>query len=219
MNQTGKRITVGAVWMVGMRFIDRGIGFVSTLILARLLMPDDFGLVAMAMTVFGFIEMGGQFGFDVTLIRNRQTNRAHYDSAWTLSVGYGLFTALALVALAIPSATYFNEPRLKTIFYALAVIALIQGFENIATIDFRKYLYFHKDFQLIFTKRVISFFVTLVLAYTFCSYWALLGGMATSRISGVILSYWLHPYRPCFDRYRDSRVTGFFSLDYTEKHH
>ncbi len=199
MNQVGNKVTVGAIWMIGMRLIERGIGFVSTLILARLLIPEDFGLVAMAMTVFGFIEIGGQFGFDVALIRNRQTSRAHYDSAWTLSVGYGLFTALALAALAIPSAAYFNEPRLKAVVFVLAVIALIQGFDNIGTVDFRKDFRFGKDFQLVFTKKVISFFVTLALAYTFRSYWALLGGIATSRISGVILSYWLHPYRPRFN--------------------
>lgn len=205
MNQISKNVTVGAVWMIGMRLIDRGIGFFSTIILARLLVPEDFGVVAMAMAVLSLIEIGGQFGFDVALIRNWQASRAHYDSAWTLSVGYGLFTALALAILAVPSAAYFHEPRLTPIIFVLAVISFIQSLENIGIIYFRKNFQFNKDFQLSFTKKLISFTVTLVLAYIFRSYWSLLGGIAASRISGVILSYWLHPYRP---RFNFSEISG-----------
>ena len=198
ITQVGNKIAKGAVWMLAMRLADRSIGFISTLFLARLLLPDDFGLVAMAMAVYGFIEMGGMFGFDVVLIRNQQASREHYDTAWTMSVGYGLFTAIALIILAFPSAAYFNESRVVSVMTTLAAIALIQGFENVGTIDFRKDFRFNMDFLLMFSKRICAFIVTLLLAYIFRSYWALLGGTAVSRISGVALSYWLHPYRPRF---------------------
>ncbi|KFB66884.1 lipopolysaccharide biosynthesis protein [Candidatus Accumulibacter vicinus] len=199
MVQIGKHVTIGALWMVGMRLIDRGIGLVSMFVLARLLSPDDFGVVAMAMTVFGVIEIGGQFGFDIALIRNRQASRAHYDSAWSMSVGYGVFTAIALAALAIPAAIFFNEPRLQSIMLALAAIALVQGFENIGVIDFRKNFRFGDDFQLMFWKKISSFVVGLSFAYLLNTYWALVLGIAASRITGVFLSYALHSYRPRFD--------------------
>lgn len=54
----------GAAWMVGFRIAERGLGFISILILARLLLPADFGLVAMAMSVVALIELAGAFGFD-----------------------------------------------------------------------------------------------------------------------------------------------------------
>ena len=57
----------GAGLMMGLRLIERSIGLVSTLILARLLTPGDFGLVAMAMSVLTLIELMGAFGFDVAL--------------------------------------------------------------------------------------------------------------------------------------------------------
>jgi PST family polysaccharide transporter len=207
--QVERKVAVGAVWMIGMRLFDRSIGFVSTLILARLLIPADFGLVAMAMAVYGFIEMGGQFGFDIAIIRNRQASRAHYDSAWTLSVGYGLFTALALTALAVPSAIYFNEPRLDSVIFVLAAMAMIQGFANIGTVEFRKNFRFGTDFLLTMSQKVSSFVVTIALAYSFRSYWALLGGIATSRVTGVLLSYWLHPFRPRFDRSKIGELLSF----------
>ena len=64
----------------------RGIGIVSTLILARLLTPADFGLVGMAMSVVSLIELMGAFGFDTALIQQPRTDRDRYDTAWTFNI-------------------------------------------------------------------------------------------------------------------------------------
>lgn len=199
MNHIGSKVARGAVWMIGLKFVERGIGFVSTLILARLLLPADFGLVAMAMAVFAFVEIAGSFGFDLALIRNQKADRAQYDSAWTLQVGYSVVAAAALAALAVPTATFFSDPRLQAVMLVMAAVALAQGFENIGIVDFRKDFQYARDFQLMLLKKLVSFGVTITLAYQFRSYWALLGGMVASRVVGVLLSYVLHPYRPRFD--------------------
>src|SRR3546814_3549489 len=57
-----RRIARGAAWMVGLHFVDRCIGFVSTIILARLLVPADFGLVAIAMALVAAVSVFGEFG-------------------------------------------------------------------------------------------------------------------------------------------------------------
>jgi lipopolysaccharide exporter len=197
--KVGRQVAAGAAWMVALKFIERGIGFVSTLVLARLLLPSDFGLVAMAMAVFAFVEIAGSFGFDLALIRKRDASRALYDSAWSLSVGYGALSGVALLALAYPSAAFFKEPRLLPVMGALAAIAFVQGFENIGTVDFRKEFRFGKDFQLMLAKKLIAFVVTLALALTWRNHWALLAGIAASRVAGVVLSFLMHPYRPRWD--------------------
>lgn len=209
MSGFGKQIAGGAAWMVGMRFIERGIGFVSTLILARLLVPEDFGIVAMAMAVYAFIEVAGQFGFDFALIRDRQAGRAEYDSAWTLGVCYGIFAAVALSLLALPTAAFFSDPRLEGVMYAMAAIAFIQSLENVGTIEFRKHFQFDRDFLLVFAKKLIAFSVTISLALALRSYWALIAGTAASRIAGVALSYIMHPYRPRLSFSRTRELFGF----------
>ena len=60
---------IRAAWMVGARLALRGIGLVSTIFLARLLRPDDFGLVALAMALVVTAEILGNFSFDLALIR------------------------------------------------------------------------------------------------------------------------------------------------------
>ena len=63
------RMARGAAWMVLFKFVDRGIGLLSTLILARLLTPENFGVVGMAMSFIALLELIGAFGFDLALIQ------------------------------------------------------------------------------------------------------------------------------------------------------
>ena len=74
----------GAIWMVVWRSAERFLGFVSMLVLARLLVPADFGLVALGMAIVGSLSVFSEFSFDLALIQNQTAERRHYDTAWTL---------------------------------------------------------------------------------------------------------------------------------------
>ena len=191
-------IAAGAAWMVFFKFADRSLGIVSTLILARLLVPADFGLVAMAMSVIALIELATSFGFEVALIQKANPDRGHYDTAWTLNVLIGGGCALAIAAVAYPTAAFYGEPRLTALMLVLSVGLLATAFENVGTVDFRRSMNFRREFVFLGLKRLLSFAVTIALAVAFRSYWALVAGMVTSRVAGVSLSFALHPYRPRF---------------------
>lgn len=182
--------------MILLKLLERMLGVLSTIVLARLLIPEDFGLVAMAMAVFAILELAGQFGFDHAIIRQEAPPRSQLDTAWTLTVCHGVLSAAILIATAAPIADFFEEERLENVIYFLALIAAIQGLENVGIMLFRKEMQFKKDFLFFFSKKLISFSCTLALAFIFKSYWALIGGTLISRLSGVLLSYFLHPYRP-----------------------
>ena len=79
-----RHLVRGSAWMIGMRWAVRGLGLVSTVILARLLTPEDFGIVAMAMVVIAMLEVFTHFGTDLALLRRQELSRDYYDSAWTI---------------------------------------------------------------------------------------------------------------------------------------
>lgn len=195
----------GAAWMVGMRLAIRFIGIISTIILARLLVPEDFGLVAIATMIYGFIEIMGEFGFDVVLIQKQDAERDYYDTAWTLSVIRGLVTSLVLFAVAGIAADFFDDQRLVHIIYVLCLVAFVAGFANIGIVDFRKTMNFGKDFQYMVGVKLCSFVVTIVLAFMLRTYWALVIGIASSTLAQLGLSYFMHPFRPrwSFARWRE----------------
>src|SRR3546814_3486762 len=101
--------------MVGLDFVDRCIGFVSTIIRARLLVPADFGLVAIAMALVAAVSVFGEFGLELALIQNQKAQRSHYDTAWTLGLLRGLCAAAIIALLAEPLAAFFDDPRLETV--------------------------------------------------------------------------------------------------------
>ena len=186
----------GAAWMVAMRLSIRFVGIISTIILARLLVPADFGLVAMATMIYGFIEIMSQFSFDVVLIQKQDAEPDYYDTAWTLSILRGLATALVLFAGAGIAADFFGDQRLVEIIYVLCLAAFVGGFTNIGIVDFRKDMNFGKDFQYIVGVKLFSFVVTLVFAFMLRTYWALVIGIASSTLAQLGLSYFMHPFRP-----------------------
>jgi len=196
MKITGRQIAKGAAWMVLFKFTERGLGLISTIVLARLLVPQDFGVVAMAMSVIAVLELMGAFSFDLALIQNANAGRDQYDTAWTFNVLFALASALLLVVLALPMAHFYVEPRLESVMYWLALGMAVQGFENIGVVAFRKDMRFDREFKFLFGKKIISFAVTVPLAFIMQNYWALVIGTLAGRFAGTALSYMVQEYRP-----------------------
>ena len=198
------RVFRGALWTVGIRWTDRVIGFVSTLILARLLAPEDFGVIAMASIVIGLIDVLLDLGVNITLIQNLDAQRDDYDTAWTVRLFQALLVA-ALVVLAAPlAAGYFRDERVIDVLRVLAIAIAVAGFENIGVISFQKALNFSKDYQFTIAKRMVGFLTTLAAAIVLRNYWALVLGTLAGRSFGVGFSYLIHPYRPkiCLAKFR-----------------
>jgi O-antigen/teichoic acid export membrane protein len=190
------QIAKGAAWMVLFRLFDRSIGIVSTAVLARLLIPNDFGLVAMAMAVIVFIELATAFGFELALIQMRAPEREHYDTAWTLNLLVACGGAVVTALAAYPAAAFYGDDRVAPVMLAIGAAWLVSGFENVGTVNFRREMDFGAEFRWLAGKRVIAFVVTMAAAFALHSYWALVIGTAAGRVAGVLLSYALHPYRP-----------------------
>lgn len=191
-----QRMAAGAGWMIALRLSVNFLGFLSTLVLARLLVPGDFGLVALGTSVMAAVELLTSFRFDVSLIQNQSATRAEYDSAWTLNLLMGAALALFLCAAAYPAARFFSEPRLTGVIFVLAACALFDGAQNIGIVNFRKDLEFHREFAFTLSRKLASVVVGVCGAWLFRSYWALATAIATSSLVGLLASYAMHPYRP-----------------------
>jgi lipopolysaccharide exporter len=188
----------GAVWMVLFKLVERSLGMISMLILARLLVPADFGLMAMATSLVALLELFTAFGVDTALVQRHEVTPAHFNSAWTLNVCAGASIATMMLLLSWPAAYFYREPRVTPVICALALAAAIQGFENIGVVTFRKEMRFDREFRFLLGKKLVAFCVTVPLALLWRNYWALVVGTVVGRLSGVTLSYVLQSFRPRF---------------------
>ncbi|MEE2000427.1 lipopolysaccharide biosynthesis protein [Alkalimonas sp. MEB108] len=185
----------GSFLMMLTRFGVKSIGLVSIIILARLLAPEDFGLIAMATAVYGFIELFSSFGLNTVLIQRKSTSNDDYNTAWTFKLLFGIITAVLLVLIAPYAAFYFDDPRLKNLIYLISITALFNGFSNVGIINFQKDLNFRKEMKFQIIPKFINFFVIISLAFTLRNYWALAIGIVFGSFISFIASYLMHPYR------------------------
>ena len=191
-----RKMARGAAWMMLASFSNRAVGLISTLVLARLLVPADFGLVAMAMSVIAIMELLTAFSFDSALVSNHSAPPEHYHTAWTLNIIFTASGTVLLMALAWPASVFYNDPRLFPVIAIIGGSLLFQSLENIGVVAFRKEMTFGREFTFMMGKRLAAVLVTIPLALLTHSYWALVIGIVTGRLAGIVLSYGMHPFRP-----------------------
>ena len=192
------RTAKGAGWTIGWRFATRAIGFCSTLVLVRLLTPEDFGIVSLAIGFFQALDSVAGFGVEGAIIRADRADRTIYDAGFTINVVRGLFTSAVLVASAVPVAQFFGNAHLENVIYVLAAGWAVSAFQNIGVVEFRRRLAFDMEFKMQIIPRLLALAVTIPAAFIWHSYWALVAGIVATRLLTVGLSYVMHPYRPWF---------------------
>lgn len=205
----GRQVMRGVSWAVVMRWCMRGIGLLSTVILARLLSPEDFGIAAMGMLVIGLLYAFSEFGTSMHLIRVRELDRAHCDTAWTITLLQHVVIGALLFALAPLAADYFSEPKVVGVMQVLAVSSIIGGFSSVGVALIRRELKFDLDFRFNVYKRVAKFVATVALAFILRDYWAIVYGQVVATVFAVGLSYTIHPYRPRFSLERAGEYVRF----------
>lgn len=189
-------MAAGAAWMILLRLADRLIGLVSLAILARLLAPEDFGIVALAAAIVAIVEVFGALNLEAALIRDRAADRAAFDTAWTLRALIAAVLAGVLLVVSPLAAHLMEDDRLVPVIVVLAAATLLHGFENIGTVEFQRRLEFRRDFLYRFAGRLAGTLVAIVCAIVWFDYRALVAGTVARAATLVVLSYLVHPYRP-----------------------
>lgn len=202
-------LILGALWTVGTRWSIKALGFVSTLIMARLLVPEDYGVVAMSMLVVGLTQSLLDFGAATALLRKGQISKSEIDSAWTLRMLEGVCIGVLLIGASSFAASLFKEPRVEHVLWILAACVAISGAGNMGAVLAQKEFNFALDFRLNIAGKVLGVVATVVAGLILRDYRALVIGVATGYVGGFVLSYLMHPYRP---RWNTSQIPEIWAI-------
>jgi lipopolysaccharide exporter len=207
------RTAIGAGWMIAWRLVTRGLGLISTLILARLLVPADFGIVAVASAFAAGVEALSELGLQAALVRRPDDDESLYDTAFTMQAIRGVTMGTILASGAWMAGNLFGDPRLTPVLLVLAGIAAVAGLDNVAVVRFQRELRFDMEFRLLFLPRILQFVAATTAAITLRSYWALIIGIVVGRLSRTCVTYWIQPHRPrlSLSRWRDLAGFSFWS--------
>lgn len=115
------KVIKSAALLLGMQVVQRGLGIISTLILARLLTPDDFGIIALITIVLQFFELLAEIGNQQYIVQKETLHDSDLNTAWTMDILIKSFVALAVICSAPLLSVFFETPELAL---ALAIAAL-----------------------------------------------------------------------------------------------
>jgi len=176
------------------------LGLVRSVILARLLLAEDFGLFGMALTVVTGLGALTNIGLDLSVIKTKfkteQELAKHLDTLWTVDLIRRLLIAALMLVMARPAAKFYGEGRVYQLLLVLSLLPLIQGFQNIGLLIHRKEVNFKKIVRLELLTNLLTAVATIVLVLWTRHVWALVLSQLISALVGVALSYLFHPYRP-----------------------
>lgn len=200
-----KSLVRGTAWIAGARMLTNGLGFISTLVLARILTPADFGLVALATTMLAILTSLTDLSLTSALVQHKDPQQHHFHTAWTFQVIRNTLLGIVFAIAAWPAASIFNEQRIINLMIVLSSSIIIQGFNNPYAIMLTRDLIFWHQFVLQVGAKLVSLIVSIVIAVSFKSYWALIWGTVAGQFFSLVISYMILPFRPklCFKGGRD----------------
>jgi O-antigen/teichoic acid export membrane protein len=205
----GESLKMRALRMSGLGGIDKGGGaflrLIGNIILARLLFPEAFGLVALVAVVKGAAELFSDVGIKEALIRHpRADERIFRDTAWTLQILRGLVLAGITVALAGPFAALYGEEILADLVPVAALSFVIFGFNSTKIANSERHLRVGRLTVISIAARSVGLVAMVGLAWATGSVWSLIIGNLMGNLTRCILS---HTYLPgALDRPRLERA-------------
>lgn len=186
------------VWAFALSLSLRLVTTVRTVALGRLLTPEDFGLVGVALLVVGFVETVTVTGFDAALIYEKGATRRYLDTAWSIQLIRFVLLGTLLFAGAPLIGTFFESEDSVPLIRLIAVGVALSGLKNIGVIYFVKDLDFRREFTYRIGPVVGNLVFAITLALLLRNATAIAGGILAKRFLDVIASYIAHPYRPRF---------------------
>ena len=209
----GQKTVRGGLWNFSSTMIRRGLGFIQYMVLARLLVSADFGLIAIAGSVMDMMDGLTDLGMGAALVQGKDVGPETLDTAWSLQVLRSLLLCAAIL-VAAPYVTEFyrsraaadEQARIALITPILRLIGLrflIGGLANVGFHLLRKELDFRRVETLGIVTQTISITTTIVCGVLLRNVWALVIGQLVQQTSYTVGSYLVHPYRPSFRIHRD----------------
>ena len=181
-----------------MKIIVTVFSVLSIFVLAKLLTPEDFGLVAMASILAVALQQALQIPVNQVLILIDEPSREDFNTAFTLNVIRGLIMLSLLAGSAYPMSIFYGESEVTYLALAFSIPLLLSGFENPTLIMLEKELQVKKIVFMNIFAQLVGILTSIYLAWLTQSYWAMVWGNITNQVVRLVMTYSLRPYLPGF---------------------
>ncbi|MBV7266307.1 lipopolysaccharide biosynthesis protein [Erythrobacter ani] len=186
----------GALSLGGVNVAANVLSAAGLLVLARLLTPEDFGIVAIATAVLVLVQSCTELSLNNALIQKETVDKSHVDTAWTMALIRSAVICAIFAAAAWPLSIAYGNPDLVPVFLVSGLTGAILGLQNPHVWLATKQMSFAPLAIAQFLRRALGIVFAIVLAFVLQSYWAIIWGSLAGAVAATLLSYVLVRYRP-----------------------
>jgi PST family polysaccharide transporter len=207
-DETAQSILTGTRAMALAQATTQALRLLTNVVLARLLLPEDFGIVAVATVVSLFLEQLRDLGMGSALIQRKRLDHAIINTVFYLNLLLGLGLGLLVALSAGPLASAMGEPRSASILRLFAAVTFLTSTAHVHNALLRRELRFGKVGLITVVSAVVTSVVGITLAAFGVGAWALALGMAAGNLTGGAMAWGFDPWRPS----APGRFAGFAAI-------
>jgi lipopolysaccharide exporter len=183
----------------------RALQVFRTMILARLIAPEEFGLIAMSMMVIVMLESLADAGIRLSIIQNEKgSSHSYLNAAWWIAFGRGIGLFIFGLVCAPYIADFYQKPELSSLLRVSFLAFILNGIISPRAYLLEREFRFGKATLLNQLSAVIMTVITLITAFYVRNAWALVVGIVCERIAYCVITFITCPFKPQFDINRGS---------------
>lgn len=191
-----ERVVTGVKWTfvstMGKRFMALG----ANVVLARLLAPEDFGLVAMAGVVLGFVDLFRDLGTGAALVRQKTVNPVLQSSVFWLNLAFGITMTLSMMALSPVIAALYREPRVQPVIMVMSLSFLLSSISIVQSGVMTRKMRFDAMAKIELSASALSYVVGIGAALLGQGVWSLVYQILTYTTLSTTLLWIVGDWRP-----------------------
>lgn len=213
LDTSRKTVSRGALYVGVAQAWRMVLSFVSAVVFARLLLPSDFGLVAMVAPVVAFAALIQDLGLSQATVQRETVTQSLLGALFWLNVCAGLVLSLALIALAPALAAFYDQPEVVALASAFSIVILLTSLQNQHLAIMTRRMEFLRISVIESAAASLGFIAGLIVAYVYASYWALLAASLITALSSTILFWIFSGWRPGHSSFGGAfkEIAGFSS--------
>jgi O-antigen/teichoic acid export membrane protein len=192
----GNKAIKGTVWASVDRIGSMGLQFLVNLILARLLVPADFGAIGMIMIFILVSQVFIDGGFSSALIQRKESDQTDFSTIFYWNVGIGAFFYLLIILCAPLIAGYYGMPILCPVLRVLGSILIFNAIISIQTTRLQKSLAFAGLAKIDITSSLIGGVIAVAMAYCGYGIWSLVAMMLSISVTKIVMFYCVTRWLP-----------------------
>ncbi len=203
------KTVIGVFWSLLQNIGGKGITFIVTIILARLLTPEIFGLIGMLMIFIRLSEILVQAGFNEALIQKKDTDSEHFSSIFWINTSVSIIIYIILYLAAPGIAKFYDQPILIKLTRILSLVFIINAFSYVQEARLQKEMRFRTLTIVHFPSIIIGGLVSVIMALNNFGVWSLIALQIVTRLAYTVQIWLYSKWKPSFN-FNINKARGLF---------